>query len=159
MECRPLASEFRHLITSCHPLIGKLFVANFEDVMSSSHLAVENYRPLIGDTVSIADSDTGSIDAGHSTPCPTLCHSLKHDKSILSIAVSSKCLYAGTEGGAILVRGQLDLLKFHGLTRYRSSAWKHFSRQMLRQHIKGVSLVCSSRRVENYSSRQLPTDL
>lgn len=34
---------------------------------------------------------------------PTLSHKLKHNKSILAIAVSGNSLYAGTEGGEILV--------------------------------------------------------
>jgi len=66
-------------------------------------MAIDHGTVLIGDTASYGDSDTGSIDIGHAVPCPTLAHSLKHDRSILSIAVSDKCLYAGTEGGEILV--------------------------------------------------------
>ena len=34
---------------------------------------------------------------------PVLSHKLKHNKSILALAVSSDTLFAGTEGGEILV--------------------------------------------------------
>lgn len=66
-------------------------------------MAVDNSISLTGGSVNAADSDTGSIAAGPETPCPLLAHSLKADKSVLSIAASSKLLYAGTEGGEILV--------------------------------------------------------
>ena len=51
------------------------------------------------DTVSVAGSD---YNAANIDP-PPLTHSLKHDKSILALAVSSESLFAGTEGGEILV--------------------------------------------------------
>jgi di- and tripeptidase len=34
---------------------------------------------------------------------PTLSHRMKHDKSILALAVSSQYIFAGTQGGEILV--------------------------------------------------------
>lgn len=34
---------------------------------------------------------------------PALSHRMKHDKSILALAVSSECIFAGTQGGEILV--------------------------------------------------------
>jgi hypothetical protein len=34
---------------------------------------------------------------------PVLSHRLKHDKSILALVVSANCIFAGTEGGEILV--------------------------------------------------------
>ncbi|KAL1610518.1 hypothetical protein SLS60_002187 [Paraconiothyrium brasiliense] len=40
---------------------------------------------------------------------PTLVHRMKHDKSILALAVSSQYIFAGTQGGEILVFG-LDTL-------------------------------------------------
>jgi hypothetical protein len=43
------------------------------------------------------DNHPSDIDA------PTLAHKLKHDKSILALVVSSTYIYAGTEGGEILV--------------------------------------------------------
>lgn len=36
-------------------------------------------------------------------PVPTLSHRLGHDSSILAIALSDECIYAGTQGGEILV--------------------------------------------------------
>lgn len=35
---------------------------------------------------------------------PSLVHRMKHDKSILALAVSSQHIFAGTQGGEILVR-------------------------------------------------------
>lgn len=35
---------------------------------------------------------------------PALSHRMKHDKSILALAVSSRYIFAGTQGGEILVR-------------------------------------------------------
>lgn len=34
---------------------------------------------------------------------PTLSHRMKHDKSILTLSVSSEHIFAGTQGGEILV--------------------------------------------------------
>jgi len=53
-----------------------------------------------------ADSDRGigRHGASESRPMtPVLSHRLKHDKSILALAVSASCIFAGTEGGEILV--------------------------------------------------------
>jgi di- and tripeptidase len=41
--------------------------------------------------------------AGRRTPA--LAHRMKHDKSILALAVSSRNIFAGTQGGEILVYG------------------------------------------------------
>ena len=44
---------------------------------------------------------------GQGTPrdsrTPALSHRMKHDKSILALAVSSQYIFAGTQGGEILV--------------------------------------------------------
>jgi len=64
---------------------------------------MEFARSLISDAVSIAGSDIDALEARHTAPSPLLVHSLKHDKSILSIAVSSSLVFAGTEEGEILV--------------------------------------------------------
>ena len=49
----------------------------------------------------------GAVEARDGTKnegvTPTLSHKLKHNKSILALAVSSDTLFAGTEGGEILV--------------------------------------------------------
>jgi di- and tripeptidase len=42
---------------------------------------------------------------GSAAHAPALSHRMRHDKSILALAVSSDCLYAGTQGGEILVYG------------------------------------------------------
>jgi di- and tripeptidase len=46
-------------------------------------------------------ADRSAPDA-HRTPA--LSHRMKHDKSILALAVSSQYIFAGTQGGEILVR-------------------------------------------------------
>lgn len=44
------------------------------------------------------------VGAAESRPMtPVLSHRLKHDKSILALVVSANCIFAGTEGGEILV--------------------------------------------------------
>ena len=65
--------------------------------------AAGEHSSLIADTVSLAGSDADSISLDDRLDPPVLSHSLKHDKSILSLVVSSKFIFAGTEGGEILV--------------------------------------------------------
>lgn len=43
---------------------------------------------------------------------PALSHRMKHDKSILALAVSSQCIFAGTQGGEILVGGTKEHKSF-----------------------------------------------
>ncbi|KAF2117023.1 hypothetical protein BDV96DRAFT_490259 [Lophiotrema nucula] len=45
----------------------------------------------------------GQARASESSRIPALSHRMKHDKSILALAVSSKDIFAGTQGGEILV--------------------------------------------------------
>ena len=45
----------------------------------------------------------GAKSEGTDAMTPVLAHKLKHNKSILALAVSSDTLFAGTEGGEILV--------------------------------------------------------
>lgn len=51
-------------------------------------------------TAIAAESDRGTPKNGAT---PVLSHRLKHDKSILALVVSANCIFAGTEGGEILV--------------------------------------------------------
>jgi di- and tripeptidase len=50
-------------------------------------------------------SDTQGADQRNprDTRTPALSHRMKHDKSILALAVSSQYIFAGTQGGEILV--------------------------------------------------------
>jgi hypothetical protein len=61
-------------------------------------------KDLVQDAASITESDSNysNVDS------PPLTHSLKHDKSILALAVSSENIFAGTEGGEILVSCQFS---------------------------------------------------
>lgn len=73
----------------------------------------QNYS--IGDHAQ-TDTDRGESDTGVATsigqnkkapvntPEPTLFHKVKNQKSILALAVSDSKLYAGTQGGELLVR-------------------------------------------------------
>lgn len=78
-------------------------------------------RPLSKQDYSIGDqaqtdtergeSDTGGATAivqnkksPANTPEPTLFHKVKNQKPILALAVSDSKLYAGTQGGELLVR-------------------------------------------------------
>jgi di- and tripeptidase len=53
------------------------------------------------------DSTGGTNGAEKAVPTanqtPVLSHRMKHDKSILALAVSSQYIFAGTQGGEILV--------------------------------------------------------
>ncbi|KAF2279148.1 beta-Ala-His dipeptidase [Westerdykella ornata] len=53
------------------------------------------------DRQAIAPSETAALENGDRAPC--LVHQLKHDKSILALAVSATSIFAGTQGGEILV--------------------------------------------------------
>jgi di- and tripeptidase len=41
--------------------------------------------------------------AAGADPTPVLSHRMRHDKSILALAVSDRYIFAGTQGGEILV--------------------------------------------------------
>ncbi|KAF1953052.1 glutathione degradosome [Byssothecium circinans] len=44
-----------------------------------------------------------ALPKGTAASAPILSHRMKHDKSILALAVSESCIFAGTQGGEILV--------------------------------------------------------
>lgn len=50
-----------------------------------------------------ADINGGQNTVPKASRTPGLSHRMKHDKSILALAVSSSSIYAGTQGGEILV--------------------------------------------------------
>lgn len=49
------------------------------------------------------DTNGHAMAAAKDGRTPTLVHRMKHDKSILALAVSSPYIFAGTQGGEILV--------------------------------------------------------
>ncbi|KAI8931812.1 hypothetical protein NX059_011449 [Plenodomus lindquistii] len=57
--------------------------------------------PLQHDAVSYSDSEDTTAAKAKGTPA--LSHRMKHDKSILALAVSSQYIFAGTQGGELLV--------------------------------------------------------
>ncbi len=46
-----------------------------------------------------------------SNTAPLLSHRMKHDKSILALAVSAQYIFAGTQGGEILVHAPRELFR------------------------------------------------
>jgi hypothetical protein len=64
--------------------------------------------------------------AERSANTPVLAHRMKHDKSILALAVSAEYIFAGTQGGEILVSA--PILRVRGeAKRGRSTASTHTS--------------------------------
>jgi hypothetical protein len=51
----------------------------------------------------VADSNGAEKHAATTHKTPMLAHRMKHDKSILALVVSSQYIFAGTQGGEILV--------------------------------------------------------
>jgi di- and tripeptidase len=51
----------------------------------------------------VADSNGAEKHAAATCKTPMLAHRMKHDKSILALVVSSQYIFAGTQGGEILV--------------------------------------------------------
>lgn len=58
----------------------------------------EDFHSHHSESISVDGSDKSAF----TTP-PALTHTLKHDKTILSLIVSSSYIFAGTEGGELLV--------------------------------------------------------
>jgi di- and tripeptidase len=52
-----------------------------------------------------AESNGADKTAAAISKTPVLAHRMKHDKSILALVVSSQYIFAGTQGGEILVSG------------------------------------------------------
>lgn len=59
------------------------------------------------DFVSVSQAKP-SIDGEAITAPPKLLHRFNHNKSILVLAVSDSCVFAGTQGGEILVRSNTE---------------------------------------------------
>jgi len=55
------------------------------------------------------DGTNEGIRAASAKRVPLLAHRMKHDKSILALAVSSQYIFAGTQGGEILVRFKMHI--------------------------------------------------
>lgn len=60
-----------------------------------------------GDSDTNPTGDNNGISANSASVGlqPTLFHKIKNQKSILAVAVSDSHIYAGTQGGELLVRG------------------------------------------------------
>src|SRR5689334_5417643 len=73
-----------------------------------SHISQEpglTRRDGAGQSSNVANGSLNGHARGRSSSnrVPALSHRMKHDKSILALAVSSKDIFAGTQGGEILV--------------------------------------------------------
>jgi di- and tripeptidase len=51
----------------------------------------------------VADTNGAEKLPAAASKTPVLAHRMKHDKSILALVVSSQYIFAGTQGGEILV--------------------------------------------------------
>jgi len=69
----------------------------------------------------LADTKGAEKAGPNAIGTPVLSHRMKHDKSILALAVSSRYIFAGTQGGEILVR-QLNRVAAVKLTACRCTA-------------------------------------
>jgi hypothetical protein len=59
-------------------------------------------NPNVGRHDALAREDGAESPAAERPMTPSLSHRLKYDKSILALAVSKRCIFAGTEDGEIL---------------------------------------------------------
>ena len=65
----------------------------------STTLVQDHNSSLAKEAEELALSDDSGADAS----APDLIHRFRHDRSILALAATEECLYAGTQGGDILV--------------------------------------------------------
>lgn len=133
-------------------------------------LCKQNYS--IGDQAH-TDTDRGESDTGVTTsigqikkspidtPEPTLFHKVKNQKSILALAVSDSKLYAGTEGGELLVRyviGCFCIRQWLTIGR-RCGRWKRTSSCSASSRIRAVSSVYPFPRTRVYYYQALGMQL
>ena len=94
--------------------------------------------------------------SGPGGTAPLLSHRMKHDKSILALAVSSHYIFAGTQGGEILVgREPLTTLELAWLIVTRSTTSRRTSVDEPYTHTEEVSSVSAYRKIESSCSRVL----
>jgi di- and tripeptidase len=76
---------------------SKLITRNERRIQTNTHLEDSDFNPSDhNDTAALGDSNA---------PPPSLFHKIKNSKSILAVAVSESHIYAGSQGGDLLVRG------------------------------------------------------
>lgn len=129
-------------------------------------LSKQNYS--IGDQTQ-TDTDRGESDTGVATATaqnkkspantlePTLFHKVKNQKSILALAVSDSKLYAGTQGGELLVRyliGCVGIRQWLTIGR-RCGRWKRTSSCSVLSRIQAVSSVSFCQRTRHYCYQAL----
>jgi hypothetical protein len=85
---------------------------------------------------------------------PLLAHRMKHDKSILALAVSWQYIFAGTQGGEILVSNTVEVVERLKLTRYgRFTASTRTSAEESSTRTKAASLDSACRKTRSCSFR------
>ena len=106
-------------------------------------------------------SDTNGVGQGvpRDNRTPALSHRMKHDKSILALAVSSQYIFAGTQGGEILVSGGEVARELSVLTLSRSTVSTPTSADESSRRTKEAYLACACRRTRSGSSRVRQTRL
>ena len=106
-------------------------------------------------------SDTNGVGQGvpRDNRTPALSHRMKHDKSILALAVSSQYIFAGTQGGEILVSGGEVARELSVLTLSRSTVSTPTSADESSRRTKEAYLACACRRTRSGSSRVRQTQL
>lgn len=133
-------------------------------------LSKQNYS--IGDHAQ-TDTDRGESDTGVATSTgqnkkspvnilePTLFHKVKNQKSILALAVSDSKLYAGTQGGELLVRyliGCVCIRQWLTIGR-RCGRWKRTSSCSASSRIRAVFSVSPYLRTRIYCYQALGMQL
>jgi hypothetical protein len=105
------SSESRHL-----PSLETSDYGTFQSIspstlaMSTPERRISGLTTETGAAIDRGTSRNGVVESRPMTP--VLSHRLKHDKSILALVVSTNCLFAGTEGGEILVMFSETSLSF-----------------------------------------------
>src|SRR5438067_9862957 len=94
---------------SCDPTFRWNAMASGSQQQQNSQYRRRENEADRGDLDSIRNSDNASgittptLLPQPTGPTPTLFHRVRHDKSILALVVSDKYIFAGTQGGEILV--------------------------------------------------------
>jgi hypothetical protein len=87
------------------------------DTRHAEEAPTSNIEPWLTLPMTALPQDHGAVrsngvetSADMASRTPVLAHRMKHDKSILALAVSSQYIFAGTQGGEILVRMARDMV-------------------------------------------------
>lgn len=99
------------------------------------------------------EAKTGGTPLGPPSTVPVLAHRMKHDKSILALAVSSQYIFAGTQGGEILVRHVKEQVHDVGTDYARYTASTRTSADESSTHTREASSDSACRKTRSCCSR------